>query len=980
MINKAAHNIFRNSLILLFFVLISMKAYSQNFNYRLYTMKDGLPGLDVSAIIKDSRDYLWVSSYGGLSRFDGSTFKNYGMSDGLPQYSGAYNFVEDSLGRIWFIFKSGVCFFDGTKFVTYLIENPPDQILINEIYETRDHKMRFVSFKGIYELDNNKWKKLNLFPNHPDLIYNYAEELDDGSLMINCLDSIVKLNKDGQSETIIRRSRGEERFKTLMKTGGQIFTSNLNHLYIFKINHFELIHDEVLKDKDIYFEFIDSKKRLWVGTSGNGIFVFDRNNYKQINPPELKLYQVNKFTEDYEGNIWATTSDGLLKLTPSYVDFYHNDTRPYNKYDIRSAFKDKDGTLYFGHTKGGFTIYKNNKFISSKDILDKSSSDLIDNWVQSFCVDEKNHLWLFTNDNNIIKIIGNHAENMSAKWNIHPGSSAMIYIPDDKAIYTANPNGIAIIKDNNIKIDTLKDLNGDKINSFSLDSTGNLWLSTFKGKIFMRNKSGNYIRMNESLGIDSIFLTLHWINSTTLWIVTNGLGIYKYHHTENGKFINDCHLTTKDGLPSDIVLNVTYDNNNTLWVSTIAGLAHISNLDEKYIVTQDGEKEGFNNKSYYYANLVTDNNNNIWYGTDEYLAHIPTNQIIEDTTPPIIHIENISLYYSNSNWSKFTNTYSSFFHLPVNPTLPFNQNDITIDYQAITFGNENNIEYSYKCEGIDTNWINNGTTTHLNYVNLQPGNYKFFVRAKKPHSAWSKDIGSFIFAINPPFWATWWFRSLIILFILTLAYAIYRFRINQLIQLQEIRNKIASNLHDDIGSTLNSISIFSEVARKDEVQRDEALLMIGESSRQVIEVMSDIVWSINPKNDSFEKIIFRMKSLSYNLLNAKKIDFIFKADEQLNRKKISMQNRRNFYLIFKEAINNLVKYSEATRVSINITCSDNYIKMKIQDNGIGFDMTIPSSGNGLNNMQRRTTEMNANLKIETSKGDGTTIELILKTN
>jgi signal transduction histidine kinase len=123
-----------------------------------------------------------------------------------------------------------------------------------------------------------------------------------------------------------------------------------------------------------------------------------------------------------------------------------------------------------------------------------------------------------------------------------------------------------------------------------------------------------------------------------------------------------------------------------------------------------------------------------------------------------------------------------------------------------------------------------------------------------------------------------------------------------------------------------------------------------------------------------------MKSLSYNLLNAKKIDFIFKADEQLNRKKISMQNRRNFYLIFKEAINNLVKYSEATRVSINITCSDNYIKMKIQDNGIGFDMTIPSSGNGLNNMQRRTTEMNANLKIETSKGDGTTIELILKTN
>src|ERR1035437_1540150 len=244
------------------------------------------------------------------------------MSYRLPQYSGTYNFIEDSIGRIWFVFKSGVGFFDGKKFVSYPIENPPDQININEIFETKHHKMRFVSFKGIYELQNRKWKRLNLFPGHPDLIYNYAEELEDGSLMINCLDSIVKLNKDGHSETIIKAGRVEERFKTLIKTGGQIFTSNLNHLYLYKDNHFELIHDDVLKDKDIYFEFIDSKKRLWVGTISNGIFVFDNNNstvlkpdlqssFQHINPKELNLYQINKFTEDYEGNIWATTSNGL---------------------------------------------------------------------------------------------------------------------------------------------------------------------------------------------------------------------------------------------------------------------------------------------------------------------------------------------------------------------------------------------------------------------------------------------------------------------------------------------------------------------------------------------------------------------------------------------------------------------------------------------------------------------------------------------
>jgi two-component system sensor histidine kinase UhpB len=215
-----------------------------------------------------------------------------------------------------------------------------------------------------------------------------------------------------------------------------------------------------------------------------------------------------------------------------------------------------------------------------------------------------------------------------------------------------------------------------------------------------------------------------------------------------------------------------------------------------------------------------------------------------------------------------------------------------------------------------------------------------------------------------------------IIILISFGYRAYRSK--QAFQLQEIRNKIAGDLHDDIGSTLNSISIYSEVARKKGDMHDEALEMIGDSSRKIIDAMSDIVWAINPDNDGFEKIIFRMKSLAYNLFRAKKIEFTFQADEVLNQKKLTMEERRSFYLIFKEAINNIVKYADATFVTIRLTDESGFIRLNIMDNGVGFDNMVATSGNGLKNMKRRANQMKAECIVQSTVGKGTQIELILK--
>jgi two-component system, NarL family, sensor histidine kinase UhpB len=214
--------------------------------------------------------------------------------------------------------------------------------------------------------------------------------------------------------------------------------------------------------------------------------------------------------------------------------------------------------------------------------------------------------------------------------------------------------------------------------------------------------------------------------------------------------------------------------------------------------------------------------------------------------------------------------------------------------------------------------------------------------------------------------------------LLLLSLILYRnYRVRQQLKLQTLRNKIASDLHDDVGSTLSSISIFSQMAQQQSKEVIPMLETIGDSSRKMLDAMADIVWTINPENDQFEKIILRMKSFAFELLGAKNIDFEFMADEDVARFNVPMEVRKNLYLIFKEATNNMVKYARADKAFFSMTGEKNNLVMMIRDNGRGFDVKQPTQGNGLKNMMRRAHEINADLMIDSLPGNGTTIRLSL---
>ena len=193
-----------------------------------------------------------------------------------------------------------------------------------------------------------------------------------------------------------------------------------------------------------------------------------------------------------------------------------------------------------------------------------------------------------------------------------------------------------------------------------------------------------------------------------------------------------------------------------------------------------------------------------------------------------------------------------------------------------------------------------------------------------------------------------------------------------------MRNSIADDLHDDIGSTLSSISILSELAKEKSPDAKSLLDSIGENTQSIQENMSDIVWSLNAKNDRFENVLYRMNQFASEIFEAKNIALDFTSDASLSALKLTMKQRKNLYLFFKEAVNNAAKHSDAKKISIHIFQKDHHVEMIISDDGKGFDTSQTFHGNGMSTLKKRIEELSGYLKIQSHLNEGTVVELKFK--
>jgi len=311
-------------------------------------------------------------------------------------------------------------------------------------------------------------------------------------------------------------------------------------------------------------------------------------------------------------------------------------------------------------------------------------------------------------------------------------------------------------------------------------------------------------------------------------------------------------------------------------------------------------------------------------------------------------------------------------------TLSYNQNVFSIEFAALHYASPQSNRYAYKMEGFDKEWITAGTRRFVTYTNLDPGTYVFRVMGSNNDGIWNTAGATLEIVILPPFWKRWWFISAVVVFILSIVASIILIQFRHLLAIERLRVKIASDLHDDIGTRLTEISLLSDmvyhVETNDPATVKESVRNIGGIARALIENMSDIVWLINPKRDSLFELFIKLKDGYEEILSYRQILLSINNLASMEKVFLSMEYRKNVYLIFKEAINNAIKHSACTEISINTEIAGKVLTITMYDNGKGFDPARGNSGNGLENMRHRAAAIGGTFRIQSSAASGTMIK------
>jgi signal transduction histidine kinase len=303
---------------------------------------------------------------------------------------------------------------------------------------------------------------------------------------------------------------------------------------------------------------------------------------------------------------------------------------------------------------------------------------------------------------------------------------------------------------------------------------------------------------------------------------------------------------------------------------------------------------------------------------------------------------------------------------------------VRIDFVGLGFSPGEALRYQYRLEGADADWGPLTDQRAVVYAHLSPGDYRFLVRAVGSEGAASPTPAAVSFTVLPPVWRTWWFLASCALAALLLIYALHRYRLAQLLALAEIRTRIATDLHDDIGASLSQIAILSEVARRPTdggagSSSQRPLSEIAGISRELVDSMSDIVWAINPEHDRLSDLVHRMRRFATDLLGGQKIALRFRSSIAEDDTRVDANARRQIYLIFKEAVHNAARHSGASGVDVDLKSSADRLVLRVADDGRGFDPAAEYEGHGLASMRRRAAAVRGDLDVHSMPGRGSLV-------
>lgn len=1015
----------RDSRGFLWFCTIDGLSRFDGYRFINYNAKQGLPHSDIMDILETRDGRYWLGTFGaGACLFNPTAAsRNLKRADDPPDSADRFisfpvgdnaltNEVrvlfEDHAGRIWAGTTGGLFRLeerDGAKAFRRIELNllsPADRSMrVFALAEDGEGALWVATSKGLFRI----------LPNARVVYYKLGEASDSlpatsllldsaGRLWVGTGGGVIVLRPEaisttiGSRGTVVRQLKKAERFaKGSLPALGSLFAAGD---YRWLTTADGLTGDEVGGLIEL------PNQRIWISTRDHGLTQFDGKQFQPYTTAQgLSSNDLSCLAEDREGNLWVgTQTSGAMKLSSNGFTSYTEKDGLDGIYII-SIFEERAGRLCMISYPRTLNVYDGRRFVTVRPNIPDPAARLVAQRYETLFEDREGEWWVPTGSRLYRFARVDDPERLArakpkAVYTTREGlaSNSITRLFEDRRgdlwIGSDSQNPLTRWERATGKFTVYTQADGLPPNNppsaYLEDDSGNLWMGLLHGGL-VRYRRGRFELFKEEDGVAAgLIRQIFQDHNRQLWFAAEigGLGRIEDADADRPRFAA---YTTAQGLASNNVRCLTEDRFGRLYVGTVGG---IDRLD----LATNGIKHYTKADGLSYTELGTafcDRDGGLWFGMWRGLSRLMPQP--EQPLPTPVFISGLRL--TGDAFPIADNGEAQV----ILPELQANNNQLEIEFLGLDFSPGEALRYQFKLEGAGGDWTPPTDQRSVNYPNLPPGAYRFLVRAISANGMMSDAPAVVGFRVLPPVWRRWWFIVLAVILVAIPFVAIARYRQQRmkavreaeealrksreerLRDLERVRRRIATDLHDDIGSSLTQISILSEVARQringDDAQLSAPLAMIAGASRELIDAMSDIVWAINPQKDHLSDLTQRMRRFASDVLTARSISFAFREPAEEEDVQLGASIRREVFLIFKESINNMVRHAGCTTAEIDFQIAAGALNLEVSDNGKGFDPAQQSEGHGLLSMRQRTEALGGRFEIASRQGEGTRMRLEL---
>jgi len=944
-----------------------------------WTTENGLPQNSINDITQTRDGYLWLATYGGLVRFDGSRFVVFDRStDGIKSQR-IRRVREDRSGTLWASTEEGMLI--------------------------RYRAARFTTFGEECGLPAANTLRL--------------DESDDGQLWITYVDAMVRF--DGAHAVAFLPSDfpdgvAKPQLPAVLDLWWSHDTTGLHVLVAGQVRTYRI--DDDLAGAAIVSVNFDRSDNLWVRTNANSVLKIangrvDRHSLKDGLPWERiggfhadrrgniwfgdldnRIYRIRNgaceliselgllmLFEDREGSIWLGTNGGGLHRLRDFTFSTYSQKEGLASNTVYPIFADRRGTVWIG--AGGLNRYEHGRFSLYGIGLPTTQITAIGD-------DHSGRLWVGTDrglgffENGRFTPYGEPEGPLS-------GVVSAIHEERNGTLWFGTNHGLVRVAAGRLTRYTVRDgLSHDRITALHQDRSGALWIGAFRG--VTRFAGGRFVRYEERDGlVGSWVRAIHEDADGVIWVGTYDSGLYRLAGDRLTRY------TRREGLHDNGVFQILEDDDGYLWMGSNRGISRVSrhelnDLAERRRLTvtpiafgiKDGLLSSETNGGRQPAGSKTADGR-LWFPTMGGVAVVDPARVRVDATAPVALIEGLQFAGKSVD---VTGTM----------TVPADTSSITIRYAAPSFVKPEQIRFRYRLAGLDDDWIDAGDARSVTYHRIPPGTYRFTVIAANHHGVWSTNGASLSVVVLPPFWRTRWFAALAVaaLFVFAVVGHVIRVRgirrehgrqaafARQLIESEECeRRRIAGELHDSLGQHLAIIRQRARAGREQctdaEVGRE--LTTIVAVAQRIDAEVKDIAHGLRPHQLETIGLSKTLRQMVHSVADACGLECV--SDIAAVDDAVPREAQIHIYRIVQECLNNIVKHARATRAEVVVASSGRGLEIRVGDNGVGFHqgtVESPASnghGFGLMGIRERARILGGALEIRTGSGQGTAVSLTI---